>query len=92
MFDKLEFSKITSMEQGASKSNAPVMDKSGVVTDCIILSVRRYPSLEADVICTIPCLTEVLIDESKSTKMFYKIRTESGTNGYCMKKYIAVRP
>lgn len=63
----------------------------GVVTDCTKLNVRGQASPDADVLTTIPALTEVVIDINASTDGFYKICTAAGVEGFCMRKYIAVR-
>lgn len=65
----------------------------GVVTDCIKLNVRSTPENDpsnVNVLGTIECLTGVLIDEAASTDDFYKVQTESGLEGFCIKKYIAI--
>lgn len=69
----------------------PVM---GVVTNCIKLNVRRRPRVDpkpTSVVATLPALTDVEIDEGKSTEEFYKICTAAGIEGFCMKKFIAVK-
>lgn len=63
----------------------------GVVTDCVRLNVRKRPESTAEVITTIDCLTEVVIDEEQSTDGFYKICTAAGIEGFCMKKFIVIR-
>lgn len=65
--------------------------KMGVVTDCLKLNVRKEPSLDADILCEITALSSVVVEEDKSTADFYKVCTEAGIEGYCMKKYIAVQ-
>ena len=62
----------------------------GIVSDCKKLRVRNYPELEANVICEIEVGSKVVIDENKSTEEFYKVCTETGIDGYCMKKFIKV--
>lgn len=64
---------------------------SGVVTDCLKLNIRKEPSANSGIVCAIDCLTEVTIDEKESTDEFYKICTVSGIEGFCMKKFIAIR-
>lgn len=66
------------------------MSNVGVVTDCDWASVYVYPKIGSEIICRIPSLTEVEIDEDESTEKFYKIFTETSIEGYCAKKYIAV--
>lgn len=64
----------------------------GIVHQCQTLNVREEPDKDADIVCSIQCLTEVMVDENESTDEFYKICTASGIEGYCMKKYISVHP
>lgn len=71
----------------------PVVEKKtvmGVVVDCIKLRVRKAPTTSAIVLCEIDCGAEVAIDEKKSNKEFFKVCTEAGVDGYCMKKFIKV--
>lgn len=63
----------------------------GVVTNCLQLRVRENPSTEADIICEIPCLTELSIDKKESTEDFYKVSTSDGVHGFCMKKFVVIR-
>lgn len=60
----------------------------GRVVDCVKLNVREQPDVNAEVVCQIAYESEVIIDPAGSTKDFYKICTEHGIEGYCMKKYI----
>lgn len=62
----------------------------GIVTNCLKLNVRKTPVPNGEIICEIPALSEVLIDEKESTVNFYKIYTVSGIEGYCVKDYIAI--
>lgn len=64
---------------------------SGIVTDCFSLNIREKPLSDAKVIAVIPVMENVLVDTSDSTDDFYKICTAAGVEGYCMKKYIALR-
>lgn len=62
----------------------------GVVTDCLKLNVRKAPSLDAEVAFVILCLTPVEIDLEQSTDTFFKVRTADNSEGFCMKKFIAL--
>ena len=62
----------------------------GVVTGCAKLNVRRRPSLTADVVCVVDENSPLVIDVDDPSSEWYKIFTESGFNGYCMKKYVSV--
>lgn len=64
--------------------------KTGIVVDCARLNVRKKPSTDAEVVHIIERWAKVLIDEENSTKSFYKVCTEIGVEGYCMKQFIKV--
>ena len=63
----------------------------GVVTGCGELRVRVAPNTNADILCKIEKDSEVQIIESESTEEFYKVITEAGAEGYCMKKFITIK-
>ena len=62
----------------------------GIVIECSRLRVRSYPELDANVICEIDAGAQVVIDNAESTEDFYKVCTETGIDGYCMKKFIKI--
>lgn len=62
----------------------------GKVIDCVKLNVREEPSTKASVVFEINVGSTVFIDETCSTDEFYKICTEHGVEGYCMKKFIEI--
>lgn len=62
----------------------------GTVADCVRLNVRKEPAANAPVVCTIPRNTKVVVVEEESTDEFYKVYTESGIEGFCMKQYISI--
>ena len=62
----------------------------GVVKECAKLNVRTHPSMLASVVTEIKAGTKVVINETESTEDFYKVCTEAGVEGFCMKKFIAV--
>lgn len=63
----------------------------GVVTDCTKLRVRREPSVDAEVLAIIDALSEVKVDVDAATDDFYKVCTAAGIEGFCMRKYIALK-
>ena len=63
----------------------------GSVFDCTKLNIRSEPSLDGEIICTVPVSTEVEIDSEKSTNDWFYIYTNTGIEGFCMKKYIRVK-
>jgi uncharacterized protein YgiM (DUF1202 family) len=62
----------------------------GVVIDCVKLNVRAEASVNADVVTEISVGTEVMVDIFESTAEFYKVVTEAGVEGFCMKKFINI--
>ena len=63
----------------------------GIVTNCVRLNVRDAASLKGNVLCELPSGTKVKVHIDGDTEEWYKVRTENGTDGFCMKKYIAVQ-
>lgn len=62
----------------------------GVVNNCTRLNLRKQPSTTSKVINILDSGDKVEIDDANSTEDFYKVLTESGIEGYCMKEYITV--
>lgn len=62
----------------------------GRVVGCKKLNIRKLPSQDAKVLCELTERSEVMIDEKASTALFYKVCTESGIEGYCVKKFIKI--
>lgn len=62
----------------------------GFVTECAKLNIRKKPSLGGDVVCVVPINTKLIIDEKSSKVDWYKITTDDGKYGYCMKKYVNI--
>ena len=65
-------------------------DVIGFVTNCHTLNVRVEPTINSDVICTLPVDYMLMIDLSKSTDNWYYIYTAIGVEGYCAKKYVTI--
>ena len=68
----------------------PENRKFGKVSNCKKLNIRKLPSRDAEIVSELIEGSEVMIDEKESTALFYKICTEHGIDGYCMKDYITV--
>ena len=84
------------------RAEAPMVDEAapaevmkaftaGVVTDCMRLYVRKDPSPAGAVVPVLACLSKVMVDMKGSTDEFYKVCTASGAEGFCMRKYIALK-
>ena len=62
----------------------------GKIVGCKKLNVRKLPSRDAEIVSELIEGSEVMIDEKESTALFYKICTEHGIEGFCMKDFIKV--
>lgn len=62
----------------------------GIVSGCERLNVREEPKKDADIVCVIEKDASVIIDVDDSTDSFYKVCTEAGAEGYCMKNFITI--
>ena len=63
----------------------------GVVIDCSSLNIRAKSNINSEIITTVKAGTELLINEDESVNEWYKVCTEAGIEGFCMKKYISIR-
>lgn len=63
----------------------------GVVTDCLKLNIRQRPYKDSEVVAIAECLDELSIDIEASTNDWYAVCTVAGIEGFCMKKFVAVR-
>ena len=68
----------------------PENRKFGKVSNCKKLNIRKLPSRDAEIVSELIEGSEVMIDEKESTALFYKICTEHGIEGFCMKNFIKV--
>ena len=85
---------LETVEEEIAVENATESDEPstvlGVVTECVKLRVRSTPEIADNVLTEIILASEVLVDLKESTDEFYKITTEAGVEGYCMKRYINI--
>lgn len=63
----------------------------GVVTDCLKLNIREKPTKDSRVVTVVTCLDELEIDMGDSNDGWYAVCTATGIEGFCMKKFVAVR-
>lgn len=61
----------------------------GTVKDCARLRVRKSPRIIGSTICEIPAGSKVVIEDD-SDDIFYKVVTQTGIEGYCMKRFITI--
>lgn len=63
----------------------------GVIMDCSSLNIRAKSSINSEIIATVKAGTELLINEDESIGEWYKVCTEAGIEGFCMKRYVSIR-
>ena len=62
----------------------------GVVSGCTKLNIRKESNITSEPVCIVPEKSVLLIDQDLSTDEWYKVYTEAGMEGFCMKKYVTV--
>ena len=87
LVDSVEIAEDTRVEE----NEEAVENVIGVVTDCLKLNIRKEPNKDSEVVAIVSCLDEVKIDLEASIDEWYAVCTVAGIEGFCMKKYIAVR-
>ena len=68
--------------------------KVGIVVNCEKLNLRRTPLKDSDganIITELLPGVAVVIDADESTPNFYKVITEDGLEGYCMRQFVEVK-
>lgn len=62
----------------------------GYVSGCLKLNIREEGYLGANVVCVVPEKTILLIEVAESNDEWYKVYTETGIEGFCMKQYVTL--
>lgn len=62
----------------------------GIVTNCVRVNVRKTPIITAEILSEVGVNSKLMIDETESTEEWFKVYTEIGIEGFCMKKFIAI--
>lgn len=81
---------IPEVESEPESAVEPEIQKFGKINNCKKLNVRKLPNRDAEIVSELVEGSEVMIDEKESTALFYKICTEHGIEGFCMKQFIKV--
>ena len=63
----------------------------GIVVNCNLLNVRKEADSDSGIICTVSALSELMVNLTESTDEFYKVYTVTGVEGFCLKKYVAIK-
>ena len=59
-----------------------------LVASCTMLNVREKPNMDATVICSVNAGSKLVITDEESTDDWFKVCTEAGAEGFCMKDYV----
>ena len=78
-------------EQEAGFCEDAAQNMIGVVTDCLKLNIRENPSKDSRVVTIVTYLDELEVDMGDSNDDWYAVCTATGIEGFCMKKFVAVR-
>ena len=62
----------------------------GYVSGCFKLNIREEGYPGANVVCVVPEKTALLIEVAESNDEWYKVYTETGMEGFCMKQYVTL--
>lgn len=73
------------------EEKAVINDVIGTVTGCSKLNIRSKPSVNSNVLTEVLMLSELKIDTGNSNEEWFKVCTETGIDGYCMKKYVSLK-
>ena len=63
----------------------------GVVVNCVSLNVRSSGEIADNILAVIPAGTILNLNQKESTSEWIKVKTESGVEGFCLRKYIGIR-
>lgn len=64
---------------------------SGVVVNCLFLNIHEKAFADSKVITEVKVLDELKIDIEKSDDDWYAVCTVAGVEGFCMKKFVAIK-
>lgn len=62
----------------------------GTVTNCAKLNVREQMNAKATVLCVLTASSKVDVIADEVHGEWYHVFTDSGVEGFCMKKYITI--
>lgn len=78
------------MVEGTTEPVVLAKTVNGKVINCAKLNVRENPSLDADIVCVLNVNAEIEINVEKTTNEWVNVYTETGIEGYCMRKYVEI--
>lgn len=63
----------------------------GVIVNCMMTHIYADPDEDSAIIFCVTCLSEVMVELQFCDDEFYKVCTACGVEGYCKKKFVAIR-
>ena len=87
-----EVNKSEEVEEEVTKETTKEADSTvvGYVSGCLKLNIREEGYPGANVVCVVPEKTALLIEVAESNDEWYKVYTETGMEGFCMKQYVTL--
>ena len=82
-----EIAEVNESEEVTKEADSTVV---GYVSGCLKLNIREEGYLGANVVCVVPEKTALLIEVAESNDEWYKVYTETGMEGFCMKQYVTL--
>ena len=82
-----EIAKVNESEEATKEADSTVV---GYVSGCLKLNIREEGYPGANVVCVVPEKTALLIEVAESNDEWYKVYTETGMEGFCMKQYVTL--
>ena len=82
-----EIAKVNESKEAPKEADSTVV---GYVSGCLKLNIREEGYLGANVVCVVPEKTALLIEVAESNDEWYKVYTETGMEGFCMKQYVTL--
>ena len=82
-----EIAKVNESKEATKETDSTVV---GYVSGCLKLNIREEGYLGANVVCVVPEKTALLIEVAESNDEWYKVYTETGMEGFCMKQYVTL--
>lgn len=86
----VNYSKISTTPAIVDLETAPVDRFDGIVSGCKKLNIRKEPSRTGEIICEVSEGTTLMIDPSEANDDWFKVYTEAGVEGYCMKNFVTI--
>ena len=82
-----ESAKVNESKEATKEADSTVV---GYVSGCLKLNIREEGYPGANVVCVVPEKTALLIEVAESNDEWYKVYTETGMEGFCMKQYVTL--